>query len=93
MGSWSMHVHFSDICSCLLNCRDLDPAAVDIPVIVCVNLVSWNSFSKDDPLWRERERERREAAAALYLFFPARHHLLKALHSRLSQERLIHVTQ
>lgn len=56
MGSWSVHVHFGDVCSCLLNCRDLDPAAVDIPVIACVNLVSWNSFSKDDPLWRERER-------------------------------------
>lgn len=41
-------------CWWLLSCGDpLDPTSLGIPVIACVNSLSWNSFSKDDPPWGE----------------------------------------
>lgn len=99
MGCVKMCLCHSGVCSWLLSCRgSVDPASLDILLTACVNSLSWNSFSKDDPPWGERGRHK--AAAAVYLLFcwffffflSAHHHLLKALHSRLSQERFVCIT-
>lgn len=63
-----MCLYHSGVCSWLLSCRgSVDPASLDILLTACVNSLSWNSFSKDDPPWGERGRHK--AAAAVYLLF------------------------